>query len=66
MAKIGRPTSDPKTDRVTIRLAPRDIDALAAIARERGIKLSEAARGVLREALGIPALPRRKQSEGRQ
>lgn len=55
MARMGRPTNDPKTGRVTIRLAPRDLAALEAVAKERGVSLSEAARLVLREALGIPS-----------
>lgn len=59
MTKIGRPTVDPKTDRVSIRLAPRDVEALTIIAREQGIGLSGAARNLLREALGVPALPKK-------
>lgn len=59
MARTGRPTNDPKTGRVTIRLAPRDLEALEAVAQERGLGLSEAARIVLREALGIPLLPKK-------
>jgi len=57
MARPGRPTQDPKDERVTVRLAPRDRQALEAIAERDGVTLAEAARRVLRGALGIPPLP---------
>ncbi len=57
MAKTGRPTDDPKGERVTLRLARRDVDALAGEAKKRGVGIAEAARLVLREALGVPPAP---------
>jgi hypothetical protein len=57
MAKAGRPTQDPKGERITVRVAPRDLKVLKALAAKGGVPLAEAARRVLRGALGIPALP---------
>lgn len=57
---MGRPTNDPKGERLTIRLAPRDVAALAVVARKRGVGMAEAARCVLRDALGVPAQPKAK------
>ncbi len=59
MAKMGRPTQDPKDERITVRLAPRDVAALQQLAKRGGTTLAEAARRLLREALGVPALPRK-------
>lgn len=59
MAKMGRPTDDPKTLRVTVRLTPRDLEALGKVARQRRVSLAEALRLVMRGALGVPALPKK-------
>lgn len=57
----GRPTSDPKDERITVRLAARDVEALKLWAERRSVQqLAEAARLVLREALGVRSEPRRK------
>jgi hypothetical protein len=47
----GRPTSDPRTVTVSVRLAPRHKQMLQARARREGITLSEALRRELDEAL---------------
>jgi len=60
MTRTGRPTQDPKNLRISLRLADRDGEALDAIARKYGVSISEAARRVLRTALGVSALPKRK------
>jgi len=60
MAKMGRPTDDPKTLRVTVRLTDRDLEALGKVAQERRASLAGALRLVMREALGVPALPKKK------
>jgi hypothetical protein len=57
MSKAGRPTKDPKRVRVTLRLARRDVQALRVVGKREDVGLSEAARRVLRRALGIPDLP---------
>ena len=59
MVRTGRPTQDPKGERITVRLAPRDRQALQAIAEREHVTLAEAARRVMRGALGIPPLPDR-------
>ncbi len=57
MPRTGRPTNDPKNHKLTVRLAPRDLEALQAVAEGRAGGLAEAARSVLREALCVPPLP---------
>lgn len=57
MARTGRPTEDPKGERITVRVAPRDLKVLRTLASKDGVSLAEAARRVLRGALGISALP---------
>ena len=57
MAKMGRPTDDPKRNRLVIRLAVRDMEALERHAADHGTGLSEAARSILRGALGVPPVP---------
>lgn len=51
MAQPGRPTTDPKRGFIGLRLAERDVEALKALAKERGITVSEAARQLIGEAL---------------
>ena len=60
MAKMGRPTQDPKDERLTVRLAPHDMAALEQFAQRHATTLAEAARRLLREALGILARPKKK------
>ena len=55
MARTGRPTQDPKASRITIRLAERDLAALAKVAE--GAPLADTARRLLREVLSVPELP---------
>jgi hypothetical protein len=57
MAKMGRPTDDPKGKRLTIRVASRDLAALQAVAQRDAVGLAEAARRLLRDALGVPGVP---------
>jgi hypothetical protein len=59
VTRTGRPTDDPKGERVTVRLAERDIEALRSVAQREGLSVSEAARMVLRKALRIPVSLRR-------
>ena len=58
MARTGRPTQDPKASRITIRLAERDLAALAKVAA--GAPLADTVRRLLREVLGVPELPPKK------
>ena len=60
MVRTGRPTQDPKEERITVRLAPRDRQALQALADKEQISIAEAARRVMRGALGISELPLKK------
>ena len=62
MAKPGRPTTDPKNLRLTLRLAPRDIAGLEQDAKEHGGSLADAARRAMRSALRIPELPTKVKS----
>lgn len=51
MAKPGRPTDDPKQERLTVRLSKDDLRALRGVAKASGVTLGEAARRLLRAAL---------------
>jgi hypothetical protein len=64
MVKTGRPTQDPKGERITIRVALRDVQALRMIAGRDRVSLAEAARRVLRDALGIPQVVRKTRNRG--
>jgi hypothetical protein len=55
MSPAGRPTDDPKHQRVTIRINARDRAALEKVAKEQGCSVSDAARRVLRRGLGLKA-----------
>ena len=59
MARIGRPTNDPKKIFLGLRLAERDMEALTMLAMEMGVSASEAARAILRQELGVPELPKK-------
>jgi hypothetical protein len=51
MAKRGRPTNDPKGERLTVRLTAADLKNLREVARQRGVTVAEAARKLLRNSL---------------
>ncbi len=55
--KMGRPTMDPKTYRVTVRLGPRDLDALTTLGQQLGgANYREAIRHLVRKyAATLPA-----------
>ena len=57
MSKPGRPTNDPKDRRLTMRLAPRDIEELERLSEASGRSLADVARQAMRSALRIPELP---------
>lgn len=56
----GRPTSDPKTSLVAVRLAQRHVQLLEELARRDGVSISEALRRVLDERTGSPEPPARR------
>jgi hypothetical protein len=65
MVRTGRPTRDPKGERITIRVALRDREVLQTIAERDRVSLAEAARRVMREALGIPPVLPKTNNRGR-
>lgn len=60
MSPAGRPTNDPKHERLTIRVSARDVAALKKMARESRCSVADAARQVLRRGLGLE--PAKKES----
>ena len=64
--KIGRPTMDPKSLRVSIRLGPADVAALEALAIDLGgANLSEALRHLVREYAKTRQVPKVKKGAKR-
>lgn len=54
----GRKTDDPKGQRITLRLAERDTEALAGFAQSKGLNMAEAARLAIRRYLKVPQSPK--------
>lgn len=53
MSLAGRPTSDPKHERVTIRVSAKDLAALRRAAKKQGCSVGDVARQLIRAGLGI-------------
>jgi hypothetical protein len=62
----GRPTTDPRTVLVSVRLAPRHKRMLEARARAEDISISEALRRFLDEARGQTPARRARRNAGRR
>ncbi len=51
--RAGRPTQDPKGERITLRLSAQDVRALRTEAKKRDTSIGEVARSILRAALRV-------------
>jgi hypothetical protein len=58
----GRPTTDPKPHRITVRINHRDLTLLEGLARERGGTVGEVVRDLIR---AHPAARKRRPRKGR-
>ena len=61
MGKPGRPTTDPKFERITVRVSEEDLRMLEELARDRGCTIGEAVRILLRAGRTAKKTPSKKE-----
>jgi hypothetical protein len=61
MGKPGRPTTDPKYERITARVSEEDLRILEELARDRGCTIGEALRILIRAGRTAKRKPSKKE-----